>query len=68
MPYEKIKELITIVKIVIQIFQIVTSDEDDVMEILIPMILVTILIMYIFLANYIGQNVTDHNNEVYIAA
>jgi len=68
MPYEKIKELITIVKIVIQIFQIVTSDENDVMEILIPMILVTILIMYIFLANYIGQNVTDHNNEVYIAA
>ncbi|KAH0946914.1 hypothetical protein HN011_007451 [Eciton burchellii] len=51
-----------------QIFQIVTSDDDNVMEILIPMILVTILIMYIFLANYIGQNVTDHNNEVYIAA
>jgi flagellar biosynthesis protein FliQ len=68
MPYEKIKELITIVKIVIQIFQIVTSDDGNTMEILIPMILVTILIMYIFLANYIGQNVTDHNNEVYIAA
>jgi len=23
---------------------------------------------YMFLANLIGQNITDHNNEVYVAA
>jgi len=44
-----------------------TSD-DDIMEVLLPMTMVTILIMYMFLANFIGQNVTDHNNEVYITA
>jgi len=42
--------------------------DDDVMEVLIPMTIVTIIIMYMFLANFVGQNVTDHNNEVYIAA
>jgi len=61
---EKIKKLITIM---IQIFQILNSD-NDVMEISLPMIIVIILTMYMFLANFIGQNVTDHNNEVYIAA
>jgi len=52
---------------VIQIFQIVTSD-DDVIEVLLPMTMVIILTMYMFLGNLVGQNVTDHNNEVYIAA
>jgi len=67
MPCKKIKKLITIVKIVIQIPQILTSD-DDFIKVLLPMMIVTVLIIYMFLANSIGQNVTDHNNEVYIAA
>jgi len=67
MFYEKIKKLITIVKIMIQIFLIVIS-HDDVMELSLPMAMVTTLTMLMFLANYIGQNVTDHNNEVYAAA
>jgi len=67
MFYEKIKKLITIVKIMIQIFLIVIS-HDDVMELSLPMAMVTTLTMLMFLANYIGQNVTDHNNEVYTAA
>jgi hypothetical protein len=67
MFYEKIKKLITIVKIMIQIFLIVIS-HDDVMELSLPMAMVTTLTMLMFLTNYIGQNVTDHNNEVYTAA
>jgi len=64
---KKIKKLITIVKIVIQILQILTSD-DDFIKVLLPMMIVIVLIIYMFLGNSIGQNVTDHNNEVYIAA
>ncbi|EZA55471.1 hypothetical protein X777_04264 [Ooceraea biroi] len=50
-----------------QIFQIVTS-EDDAMGVSIPVLIVVILIVYMFSANFFGQDIMDQNNEIYIAA
>ncbi|KAL6419144.1 hypothetical protein ACFW04_011558 [Cataglyphis niger] len=48
-----------------QIFQIATKG-DKLDEILFPSVLVLISILYMFCANYLGQNLTDHNNCVFI--
>ncbi|XP_019885134.2 odorant receptor 47a-like [Camponotus floridanus] len=48
----------------LRIFQI-ASYGDDVKEFLIPFILIIIDIVYMFIANYLGQNITDHNNDVF---
>ncbi|EZA46974.1 hypothetical protein X777_16828 [Ooceraea biroi] len=50
-----------------QIFQTITS-EDNIMEATVPFINLLVLGLYVFFANFFGQNVTDHNNEVYAAA
>ncbi|KAH0946892.1 hypothetical protein HN011_001516 [Eciton burchellii] len=47
-----------------QVFQVLISD-DKIAEVLIPMTNAIILSAYMFLSNLIGQNITDHNNEVY---
>ncbi|XP_070151723.1 odorant receptor 47a-like isoform X1 [Polyergus mexicanus] len=44
------------------IFQI-ASYGDDIKEILFPFVFVTICILYMFIANYIAQDLTDHNND-----
>ncbi|KAL6420317.1 hypothetical protein ACFW04_014807 [Cataglyphis niger] len=49
-----------------QIFQI-ASYGNDVKEILCPFIFVTITILYMFLTNYIAQDITDHNNDFFAA-
>ncbi|KAL6419391.1 hypothetical protein ACFW04_011418 [Cataglyphis niger] len=35
------------------------------MEILLPFMFVTIIILYMFIANYIAQDLTDHNNDFF---
>ncbi|XP_070167635.1 odorant receptor 9a-like [Polyergus mexicanus] len=47
-----------------RIFQII-SYGDDIKEILLPFIFVTICILYMFVANYIAQDLTDHNNDLF---
>jgi hypothetical protein len=59
--------LIVTVKFVIQIFQTVIS-EDNITEAVMPIAAVLVLILYIFFANFFGQYVTDHNNEIYDVA
>ncbi|XP_029678603.1 uncharacterized protein LOC115244801 [Formica exsecta] len=46
------------------IFQI-ASYGDDVKEILFPFTFVTICILYMFIANYVAQDLTDHNNDLF---
>ncbi|KAH0946893.1 hypothetical protein HN011_001517 [Eciton burchellii] len=50
-----------------QIFQTVIS-EDNITEAVMPIAAVLVLILYIFFANFFGQHVTDHNNEIYDVA
>ncbi|KAH0946912.1 hypothetical protein HN011_007318 [Eciton burchellii] len=50
-----------------QIFQIVIT-RNNITEAIIPTGTVLILILYMFFANFLGQHITDHNNEVYDAA
>ncbi|KAL6419138.1 hypothetical protein ACFW04_011557 [Cataglyphis niger] len=50
-------------KLIVQI----ALNGDNVDEILIPFVLVLISILYMFCANYLGQNLTDHNNYVFIS-
>ncbi|XP_071560139.1 uncharacterized protein [Temnothorax nylanderi] len=44
------------------------SSQDNVKELLFPFLFVTICILYMFLANYAGQNVIDHTNYVFVTA
>ncbi|XP_050460107.1 uncharacterized protein LOC126855998 [Cataglyphis hispanica] len=48
-----------------QIFQM-ASNRNNIDEILFPSVLVFISILYMFCANYVGQNVTDHNSHVFV--
>ncbi|XP_039311513.1 uncharacterized protein LOC113004038 isoform X2 [Solenopsis invicta] len=50
-----------------QLFQI-TSFKNNVHEFILHFTYATISILHMFIANYIGQSVIDHNNHVYIAA
>jgi len=61
------QEIIIITKFLIQIFQIITS-EDSITEVSVPTISVIALAFYMFFANFFGQNIIDHNNEIYAAA
>ncbi|XP_050460089.1 uncharacterized protein LOC126855984 [Cataglyphis hispanica] len=49
-----------------QIFQIISNRDNNISEILFPSVLVFISILYMFFANYIPQNVTDHNDHVFV--
>jgi len=52
--------------IVYQIFQITLSKEfKNSME---PIVFTIMSILYMFIANYVGQNITDHNNHIYVTA
>ncbi|XP_026826439.1 uncharacterized protein LOC105286924 isoform X4 [Ooceraea biroi] len=59
--------VLVVITISLNLFQILLSS-DNIMETIVPIISVVVLILYVFFANFIGQNVTDHNNEVYTAA
>ncbi|XP_011863555.1 PREDICTED: uncharacterized protein LOC105559678 [Vollenhovia emeryi] len=50
-----------------QIFEIASS-EYNVEELFMPMIYVSVSILYMFIANYIGQNIIDHNDQVFSTA
>ncbi|XP_018342332.1 PREDICTED: odorant receptor 4-like [Trachymyrmex septentrionalis] len=52
---------------VFQIFQSVTSGNNK-EELLLHFTIVGIILLYMFLANYAGQEITDHNNHVFFTA
>ncbi|XP_071575968.1 uncharacterized protein [Temnothorax nylanderi] len=56
-----------VVSLSLNLFQI-GSSQDNVKELLFPFLFVTICILYMFLANYAGQNVIDHTNYVFVTA
>jgi hypothetical protein len=41
---------------------------DNVMEIAPNLLYATFVILYMFIANYLGQELTDHNKEMFLAA
>ncbi|XP_036142846.1 uncharacterized protein LOC118645580 [Monomorium pharaonis] len=49
------------------IFQIASSGEN-IKEIFIPIVSSVSSIVYMFAANYIGQDLINHNNDIYITA
>ncbi|XP_026826453.1 uncharacterized protein LOC105286929 isoform X2 [Ooceraea biroi] len=53
-----------------QISDLVTSEDirKNIPKVIIPIASIFIIIMYVSLANLIGQNIIDHNNEVYNSA
>lgn len=50
-----------------QIFQSIALGNSKV-EFLLHFLIVVIIVLYIFLANYAGQEITDHNNHVFSTA
>ncbi|KAH0946902.1 hypothetical protein HN011_005466 [Eciton burchellii] len=48
----------------LHIFQ--TTSSAGAKEFVLPILLATICILYMFIANYIGQDITDHNDQIYI--
>ncbi|KAH0945601.1 hypothetical protein HN011_008528 [Eciton burchellii] len=50
-----------------RIFQVMMS-EDDTTEIIPPFLYIFLMLFYMFIANYLGQNLTDHSKNVFSAA
>ncbi|KAH0946899.1 hypothetical protein HN011_005410 [Eciton burchellii] len=50
----------------LRIFQ--TTWSADAKEFVLPILGATICILYMFIANYVGQDTTDHNVQIYITA
>ncbi|XP_011706612.1 PREDICTED: uncharacterized protein LOC105461807, partial [Wasmannia auropunctata] len=48
-----------------RIFQISTS-YDNINEFMFPIVFIIGSILYMFISNYIGQNVMDHNNHIFV--
>ncbi|EZA46975.1 hypothetical protein X777_16829 [Ooceraea biroi] len=59
--------VITMSLTMFQVFQTILS-VDNTLDAMVPFINLVILSLYVFFANFFGQNVIDHNNEVYAAA
>ncbi|XP_029678584.1 uncharacterized protein LOC115244785 [Formica exsecta] len=59
--------IVGVVSLSLNLFRIfhIASYGDDVKEILLPFIFVTVCIIYMFVANYVGQDITDHNNDFF---
>ncbi|XP_025270159.1 uncharacterized protein LOC109609776 isoform X2 [Camponotus floridanus] len=51
-----------------RIFQITSLDDTslNVKELIMPSLCAGITILYMFLSNYIGQHVTDHNHDIFV--
>lgn len=50
---------------VTQIFSIASSNYRNVKELMLPIGYVAVMVMYMFLANYIAQDLTDHNRRIF---
>jgi len=51
--------------IVLQIFQVISLGHD-VMDLSLPLLFVIILFVYMMICNYLAQEITDHNNDIYV--
>ncbi|XP_026826476.1 uncharacterized protein LOC105279098 isoform X2 [Ooceraea biroi] len=62
--------LLAVITMSLNLFQVsqTITFEDNIMEATVPSLNLLVLILYVFFANLFGQNVIDHNNEVYTAA
>ncbi|KAL6420340.1 hypothetical protein ACFW04_014811 [Cataglyphis niger] len=56
--------MVGVICLSLNLFRIVLYG-DDVKEILFPLIFVTFSIIYMFVANYVAQDITDHNNDFF---
>ncbi|XP_029678585.1 uncharacterized protein LOC115244786 [Formica exsecta] len=56
--------IVGVVCLSLNLFRI-ASHGDDTKEILFPFIFTTISILYMFVANYIAQDITDHNGDLF---
>ncbi|KAH0946883.1 hypothetical protein HN011_001014 [Eciton burchellii] len=51
----------------LNLFQITSPKEfKNSIELLLPLLFTSISILYMFVGNYVGQNITDHNNHIYV--
>ncbi|XP_025270101.1 uncharacterized protein LOC109609774 [Camponotus floridanus] len=52
-----------------RIFQITSADDkllDNIKDLIVPVICALVTILYMFISNYIGQDITDHNHNVFV--
>ncbi|XP_025270187.1 uncharacterized protein LOC112639654 isoform X3 [Camponotus floridanus] len=56
-----------VISLSLNLFQVsrVVSYGYDIKELLIPFAFIAIGILYMFISNYVTQNVTDHNNDIF---
>jgi len=52
--------------IILQIFQIKPSEAIE--EVILHLSAVATILIYMFIPNYYGQEITDHSNDIYVAA
>ncbi|XP_025271233.1 uncharacterized protein LOC109610199 [Camponotus floridanus] len=46
----------------------VASSTENVKELIIPFLSASVSVLYMFLANYVGQTITNHNQQVFVTA
>ncbi|KAH0946917.1 hypothetical protein HN011_008379 [Eciton burchellii] len=50
----------------IQICQVTISTLTDIDEFILSIVLTALCIFYMFISNYVGQEITDHNEQIYV--
>ncbi|KAH0946877.1 hypothetical protein HN011_000570 [Eciton burchellii] len=58
--------IMSVVLLSLNLFQIAIF-QNDILEILLPILIICFILICLFFGNYIGQHVTDHNNYVFTA-
>ncbi|XP_019889728.1 uncharacterized protein LOC105286930 isoform X2 [Ooceraea biroi] len=56
--------IMSVISLSLNLFQVATF-QNDISEIVLPMIIIFFISMYLFFGNYMGQHITDHNNHVF---
>jgi len=51
--------------LVLQIFQVISYGYDA-MELSLPVVFASIQLVYMMAANYFGQEIMDHNNDIFV--
>ncbi|XP_025270217.1 uncharacterized protein LOC112639660 [Camponotus floridanus] len=57
--------IIGVVSLSLNLFQIASS-RNNIKEFIFPFLFVTLSVVYMFLANYVAQDVMDHNNDIFV--
>ncbi|KAL6260651.1 hypothetical protein P5V15_008170 [Pogonomyrmex californicus] len=57
---------VEVIALSLNLFRVITYSQDDIKEYVLSFLFALIIILYMFLVNYMGQNIIDHSNHIFI--